>query len=238
MSREIYGVLIGAVTITAVLLPLPIFLLIVGLLSFLMAGEVSGYLGVKEIRPTAFFSPLFFYVDRSAGILYVFILGLALGYRRWDLDSAVRSVFLLTYTGFFPSYLIAIKEEGTRHLLIFLLTLWASDVAAYYVGRRWGRRSLFPKISPRKTVEGFLGGLLAGVLVFTALSDLSLFRAVIVSILFITAGVVGDYFKSFLKRHFGIKDFSSVLGGHGGFTDRFDSVVFSAPLYYLLLFRL
>lgn len=238
MSREIYGLLIGTLTILAVILPLPLFLLVVGLLSLLIAREVSEHLGIKEISPTAFFSPLFFYVDHALGVFYVFTLSLVLGYRRWDLNPLVGAIFLLTYTGFFPSYLIEIKEEGTRHLLIFLLTLWASDITAYYVGRKLGRRPLFPKISPSKTVEGFLGGLLAGVLVFTILSDLGFLKSVAVGFLFITAGVLGDYFKSFLKRHFGIKDFSSVLGGHGGFTDRFDSVIFSAPLYYLLLFRL
>jgi phosphatidate cytidylyltransferase len=238
MSREAYGLLIGAVTLAMILLPLPLFLVAVGLLSLLISREVSGPLGVREVYPAGFFSPLLFYVDVSLGTLYTFLLGLAHGYRRWDLEAMMRSVFLIFYVGFFPSYLISVKEEGTYHLFVFLATLWASDVTAYYVGGKLGRRPLFPRISPRKTVEGFVGGLVAGLLVFLILSDLDPLRSLVVGTAFITAGVCGDYLKSFLKRQFSIKDFSNVLGGHGGFTDRFDSVIFSAPLYFWLLFRL
>ena len=237
MSREIYGVLIGIFTLAVIVLPVPLFLVAVGVLSLLISREISSHLGTEEVSPVGFFAPLFFYLDVSIGMVFSFLVSLAYGYVRWNLDSMIRSLFLIVFVGFFPSYLIHIKEEGTYFILVFFLSLWASDVAAYYVGRSMGRTPLFPKISPKKTLEGFLGGLVAGLLVFTVLSDLPLLRSVLVGVIFLTAGVVGDYFKSFLKRHFGIKDFSNVLGGHGGFTDRFDSAIFSAPLYYWLIVR-
>ncbi len=237
MSREIYGLLIGIITLAITLLPLPLFTLAVGLLSLLIAREVSVHLGVRDLYPAGFFSPLIFYVDASLGTAYAFLMGLAYGYRRWNLDSMMRAVFLLTYVGFFPSYLIGIKVEGTMYLITFLLSIWALDVAAYYVGKNLGRRSLFPRISPNKTAEGFVGGILVGTLVFLALSPMGLLRSVLTALLFLTAGVCGDYLKSFLKRQFGIKDFSNILGSHGGFTDRFDAVLFSAPIYFWLLFR-
>ena len=237
MSREAYGVIIGLLSLAVALLPLPLFLLSVGLLSLLVSREVSIHLGIRDLSPLGFFSPLLFYGDVTLGATAVFVLSLVYGYIRWDLNSTIKAVFVLTFVGLFPSYLVRIKEGGTDTLIAFLLSVFASDVVAYYVGRRLGRRPLFPKVSPKKTVEGFVGGITAGTVVFLLLSELPILRGVLVGVLFLTVGVVGDYFKSFMKRHFGIKDFSNVLGEHGGFTDRFDALIFSAPLYYFLVVR-
>jgi len=238
MNRELYGILIGLITLLLLLLPLPLFALVVSLLSLLMAREISLHLGLKDVWLSAFLAPLLFYVHPSAGALYISLLSLSYGYIRWDLTSFNRALFLLFYTGFFPAYLIHIKEESTHLLVIFFLMVWANDVMAYYTGRHLGRHPLLPKLSPKKTVEGFLGGVVAGVLLFAVLSPLEPLRAVLIALVTLIAGVSGDYFKSFVKRQLGIKDFSSVLGQHGGFVDRFDAVVFSAPVFYWLVSEL
>ncbi len=238
MNREIYGALIGLATLTVLLLPLPLFVAGVALLSLLMARELSFHLGLESLWFSALFGPALFYVHPSAGALYIALMSLSYGYVRWNLDLFMRAIFVLFYTGFFPSYLINLKEEGTYLLLVFFLTIWANDVFAYYTGRRFGRHPLLPRLSPRKTVEGFVGGLLAGVLLFLLLSGMEPLRAILTALLTLLTGVAGDYFKSFVKRQLGIKDFSTALGQHGGFVDRFDAVIFSAPVFYWLISEL
>jgi len=238
MNRELYGVLIGASTLLATILPLPLFTLIVALLSLLIAYEICKSLNLKDMHFAAFFSPVFFYVSPPLGGLYVSLLSLLQGYRAWNLDSFFKSLFVLFYTGFFTSYLILLKEKSTYLLLVLILCVWANDVFAYYAGRKLGRRPLFPRLSPKKTVEGFLSGLVAGSILFLILLDRPILESLLVGVLTLTAGVAGDYFKSFLKRQLGIKDFSNVLGQHGGFTDRFDALVFAAPVFYWLIFRI
>jgi len=238
MNREIYGILIGLTTLIVLLLPLPLFVGGVALLSLLMARELSLHLGLGGFWFSALFGSPLFYVHPAAGALYVALMSLSYGYIRWNLDLFMRALFVLFYTGFFPAYLINLKEGGTYLLFVFFLTIWANDVFAYYTGRRFGRHRLLPRLSPKKTVEGFAGGLLAGVLLFLLLSGKEPLRAVLVAFLTLLTGVAGDYFKSFVKRQLGIKDFSTALGQHGGFVDRFDAVVFSAPVFYWLISEL
>ena len=235
MSRELYGALIGVVTLIAILSPTFFFTPLISLLSLLIAHELCRSLNLKDLHLSALFSPPLFYLSPALGGTYVSLLSLLYGYRIWSLEPFFRSLFVLFYTGFFPSYLLLIKERSTYLLLVFVLGIWANDVFAYYVGKNLGKRPLLPKLSPRKTLEGFLGGMVAGSLVFLLLLDEPPLRSFLVGILTLLAGVAGDYFKSFIKRQLGIKDFSSVLGQHGGFTDRFDALLFGAPVFYWLL---
>jgi phosphatidate cytidylyltransferase len=121
----------------------------------------------------------------------------------------------------------------TFPLLLAVFCVWATDSFAFFVGRAVGKRKLAPKLSPNKTVEGALGGLTAGVLV-GALFGWLFFRNVGIGLTIgAIAGVfgqVGDLFESALKREIGIKDFGGILPGHGGVLDRFDSLLFVAPL--------
>ncbi|RLJ70934.1 phosphatidate cytidylyltransferase [Hydrogenivirga caldilitoris] len=238
MNRELYGALIGALTLLALALPISIFTLVVAFLALLIGRELSFALGVESVFPATFFSSLLFVIDPALGGIYVGLIALAYGYRTWNLDSFLRSVFILFYTGFFTSYLVHIREMGFTTILAFVLSVWANDVFAYYIGKRYGKAHLLPKLSPKKTVEGFLGGIAAGALAFALLSPFPLLKSLLIAVLFLLAGVAGDYFKSFIKRQLGIKDFSHVLGGHGGFTDRFDAVIFAAPVFYWLTYRL
>ena len=238
MNRELYGAIIGALTLLSLLLPVQLFALVVALLALAMGRELSQALGVKEFSPATFFSPLLFAVHPALGGVYAGLMSLAYGYRTWSLEAFFRTFFILFYTGFFTSFLVLLREEGVYMIVVFFLSVWANDVFAYYTGKKFGKTPFFPKLSPKKTLEGFAGGLVAGTLVFTLLSGLPPLKALIIGILFLSVGVAGDYFKSFIKRQLGIKDFSSVLKGHGGFVDRFDAVVFSAPVFYWLLFRI
>lgn len=136
---------------------------------------------------------------------------------------------------------ISISPGGMLLLLPVLLT-WASDIGAYFVGRAIGGRKLIPSVSPGKTVAGAVGGLAAAVLVAwvggrlllprVAQLALSPLGAVLFGVAISVAAQVGDLFESLLKREAGVKNSSSLLPGHGGVLDRFDSVFFALPVAY------
>lgn len=123
-----------------------------------------------------------------------------------------------------------------------LLILWASDTGAYFAGTRFGKRKLFERISPKKSWEGFIGGAVLA-LVFAVgsshyLDSLTRMQWVVVGILIIVGGTFGDLIESLLKRSIEIKDSGDALPGHGGFLDRFDGLLISAPFIaaYLEIF--
>jgi phosphatidate cytidylyltransferase len=235
MSRERIGLIVGAITLSSILLPLWAFSLMVALLSFLIAREVGKALDIEEVAP---WTPIITLTHSFAGMLSIPLIGilsLIQGYRRWDLRPFSNSFLLLTYSGLMPAFLIDIKRQGTEEIFLLLITVWAIDVSAYYIGRRFGSVPLFPKISPKKTLEGYLGAGVVSFLLLAAISHLGILKSLIVAFSVLLAGAVGDYFKSFIKRQVGIKDFANTLGEHGGFTDRFDSLVFSAPVYLYII---
>ena len=121
-------------------------------------------------------------------------------------------------------------------LLMYLL-IWTNNSFAYLIGKRWGKHLLLPKVSPKKTWEGFLGGALACLLVCIIIaqfqSDYPLWVFFLLAILIIKAATLGDLIESQFKRQAHLKDSGSLLPGHGGFYDRMDSVLFTAPYVYL-----
>ncbi len=154
-----------------------------------------------------------------------------------------RSTFALVWIGFMGShlYLIRCLPEGNAWLLILTGITAGSDSGAYYVGRAVGRHKLSKLISPNKTVEGAVGGIIVGILVAGTLAQLLLVSVpwlfvVITAIVLGIIGICGDLTESVIKRATGTKDSGAILCGHGGILDRADSMLFAAPvLYYLLL---
>ena len=128
--------------------------------------------------------------------------------------------------------------DGLRWVLCTLIVTWGNDTAAFFVGRRFGRRKLFAAVSPHKTWEGFAGGLagsVAGMFVAkgTFFGELTAFDCLIVGVLTGIVGPIGDLSESMLKRTYQVKDSSHIIPGHGGLLDRIDALVFNAPLVLL-----
>jgi phosphatidate cytidylyltransferase len=125
-----------------------------------------------------------------------------------------------------------------------LLAVWADDTAAYFVGRLIGRHRMAPRLSPKKSWEGLVAGTAAAVAVafFALYQDrktyLSIWQAVVLGIAIAVAAVLGDLFESAVKRDVAVKDSGRLLGGHGGFLDRLDSLLFATPTAYALLLAL
>jgi phosphatidate cytidylyltransferase len=130
-------------------------------------------------------------------------------------------------------------ELGPAAVTWLVATIAVSDSAQFYAGRLLGRRKLAPAISPAKTVEGALGGLLAAGAAGLALGPWGVpgwspVRCGLVAAVLAIAGMVGDLFESLLKRSAGVKDSSQLIPGHGGVLDRLDSYLFAAPVFYLI----
>ena len=130
--------------------------------------------------------------------------------------------------------------SGPWTLSWLIVVIAASDSAQYYTGRMFGRRKLAPTISPGKTVEGAIGGLVVASVAGGALGALWLPEemtavCVVLALVLALAGMAGDLFESLLKRSAGVKDSSSLIPGHGGVLDRVDSYLLAAPVYYLYL---
>lgn len=164
--------------------------------------------------------------------------------------SVSVTVFGTLYTGGLLSYALFLRHlplvvdplHGTALVFAPVLLTWASDTFAYFVGRAFGRRKLIPRVSPGKTVEGSLGALAGTVLVAVAYAwvlgrfptyRLELGEALLLGVLVSVAAQVGDLAESLLKRDAGVKDSGTLLPGHGGALDRFDSLFFTLPLSYL-----
>ncbi|MCH7511281.1 MAG: phosphatidate cytidylyltransferase [Chloroflexi bacterium] len=145
----------------------------------------------------------------------------------------------LAYVGLLGAHLVLLRElsEGRDWVYLTVFATFAVDTAAYAVGRTVGRRKLAPRISPGKTVEGTLGGLAGGfamVLLLNYFLGIRLEAALIVPLaaLLPVAAVLGDLAESILKRGMQVKDASSLIPGHGGLLDRFDSLLFTFPVVY------
>ena len=129
---------------------------------------------------------------------------------------------------------------GPQAVFLLMLTVMVSDTSQYYTGRAFGRRPLAPTISPKKTIEGAIGGFIVGTAAFVVLAGLWaphmwMWLRIVVGVIIVALGIAGDLFESFLKRRVGVKDSSNLIPGHGGVLDRIDALLFAAPAFYLLL---
>ena len=131
---------------------------------------------------------------------------------------------------------------GAKVIILTFCSLWVNDVFAYLTGRLLGRHKLFERISPGKTIEGSLGGMiftLTGILVFSHYCDwLAFNEALGIGLIAVVFGTLGDLCESMLKRQAGVKDSGKLIPGHGGILDRFDSVLFSVPFIFVYLLLL
>lgn|SRR5690606_20141791 len=141
-------------------------------------------------------------------------------------------IFLILIADYF-------NEFNPNILLGLFILVWTNDTFAFLVGKNFGKQKLFEKISPKKTVEGFLGGLffscVASYFITTFTAVLNFTNWLVLSIIISVFGTLGDLVESKLKRQAGVKDSGAIMPGHGGLLDRLDSIIFAAPFIYLFL---
>lgn len=157
-----------------------------------------------------------------------------------SLPSSAVAVLATTYVGMLGGSLIRLHNdfpEGYKLVFFLLLVVWLGDSGAYYVGKQFGKHKLSPRISPKKTVEGLVGGITASIITaivihYTFFPKFPLLHAIIAGVILSFAGVIGDLAESMWKRSAAVKDSGTLIPGHGGFLDRFDSILFTAPILY------
>lgn len=172
-------------------------------------------------------------------------------YPRYDAARTISSVFSVIYCPVMLSFVFMIRamEHGIVLVWMVIICSWICDISAYLVGMKFGRHKMSPVLSPKKSVEGAIGGVCGSVIVgcvYAALliapsSDAPTWEIVVTIAVICVCGalisMVGDLSASAIKRNHDIKDYGYLLPGHGGIMDRFDSVIFVAPVVYML-FRL
>ncbi len=165
----------------------------------------------------------------------------------WQNSTPLKQLFgLLTLLPFMWSIIILkaqssadVAHYGAKLVLFVCLLVWAADSGAYFVGKRWGRHKMAPNVSPNKTIEGLLGGVLAACLVGVLVSygfELhfsSFWHLVLAIVATVVISVLGDLVESMFKRNSGIKDSSQLIPGHGGVLDRIDSLTAAFPIFTL-----
>ena len=130
---------------------------------------------------------------------------------------------------------------NTSALWFVLIATWVTDSGAYFIGKKYGKKAMAPVISPNKTVAGAFGGIATAILFIisvTLIFDFFNIYWLLFSLFFPVVAIMGDLFESCLKRDFNVKDTGSIIPGHGGILDRFDSFIFTAPLTYYFLYLL
>jgi phosphatidate cytidylyltransferase len=174
-------------------------------------------------------------------LLYFVIRSLKRGPSDTLLSTWSVTFFGVFYVAWSLSHLLLLRDLrpfGMEVTFMLFLMVWAADVAAYFVGMRWGKHAIAPKISPKKTWEGLAGGLVAAGIIALCFqmkvlkSVLSVSEALMLAIVFGLLAFLSDLSESLLKRSAGVKDSSLLIPGHGGFLDRFDSFLLTTPLFY------
>jgi len=181
-------------------------------------------------------------------ILLLFII-MILKHNKIMISHIAIMVFSLIYISFFSSHIVSVKDIEHGHILVWFIFIgaWSTDTFAYTVGTIAGKHKLCPKISPKKTVEGSLGGNFGCVIAFLVYAyviqlvtayNVNYINLIILAVLCSVISQIGDLSASVIKRQLDVKDFGAIMPGHGGILDRFDSIIFVAPFiyYYLIIF--
>ena len=256
-NRLIGGTIVGIITLIA--------LFAGGIVSALILA-IASVIGIREIMkvysldksPFALLNYLgtvllygCIYVDKTE-FLFPLILGVLLisltiyvcAFPKYKDVDVMKSFFGFIYAGVLLSYVLRIRTMEAGMLLAFfvLISSWINDIFAYFVGSAIGKHKFSPKVSPNKSVEGFIGGVagagfigfLYGV-VFKEYIPFTGIHCAIIAALGAIPAVIGDLAASAIKRDNGIKDYSNLIPGHGGILDRIDSILFTAPIIYYLV---
>ena len=268
MTRVVSGILLAAVALAAILfLPFIALRVLACVVSGLAADE---YVRITAGGPDKARPPVS--GDRAAVVSRAIVIVAVVATCWWAAVPAALSIVLLSilvivwlafavlrqartlqeaavdlvaplYIGAPLGMLVALQmNKGPYAVLLLIATIVVSDSAQYYTGRAFGRRPLAPAISPKKTIEGAIGGVIFGT-VFMAIALTFLFPLtpivvrVLLGLVTVFLGITGDLFESRLKRVAGMKDSSALIPGHGGVLDRIDALLFAIPVFYYMVLQ-
>jgi phosphatidate cytidylyltransferase len=250
MTRVLSGIVMAAGALAAIMFLPPIALrIIVAILAGVASFEYAGLIGVDDSRGRPAFVIVTGYAawQLSSGaemsfipLLALFLAGFcAVALKRTSGQQSMLGAFSVLYIGM-PLGLLASLQiaRGWRATVLLIATVVVSDSLQFYSGRMFGRHPLAPAISPKKTIEGAVGGAIAGT-VFMLFAGPLVFPGYprpllgVLGFVMVVLGILGDLFESRLKREARVKDSSSLIPGHGGVLDRIDALLFVTPAFVL-----
>jgi phosphatidate cytidylyltransferase len=257
MTRILSGVALAALAIAAIWFLTPVALLAVALmvatLAFVEYARIAHAIGAHVPWWTTLLLTLltcamvpFPWIDPVVVIVLALIIAAAnvLMSDRVGaptLSDTAAAVLAPVYIGLPLGALVGIAAVAGREAVLVLIgTVALSDTAQYYTGRAFGRHPLAARRSPKKTIEGAAGGFVVAPAVLVAaggawLPGIAPVRLLLLGVLLVAAGMIGDLFESMLKRAAGMKDSSHLIPGHGGVLDRIDALLFAAPIFYFFI---
>ncbi len=244
-SVEFIGCAVGIIA----LIGLYEFYRVVGLLSKKSPASYLGFVFTMFIFLCAIFAPDKFVTNfMLATVVYIFLLMcfMVFFHSKCLFNDVALSFAGSAYISLFFLHIIFIRQIDLGYLNIWLIFIsaWACDTFAYFAGRLFGKHKLCPNISPKKTVEGAIGGVLGSVICLSIYAyfitrcinaDVNYTAVVVFAVLTSVFSQIGDLAASCIKREYGVKDYGNLIPGHGGILDRFDSVLLIAPLAYYLM---
>jgi len=241
-------------------IPFLIFIIIIGLTAYYEFSKIlnkkniyiNNFVGFTAVAILIFntYFKLFSYENFFLILIPILLFCELFRNKESAINNISANLLAIFYTGFFSSTIISIREFYNNYeleynfggyiIISILLTLWMTDSAAYFVGTAFGKHKLFPRVSPKKSWEGAIAGFVFAaisliVLKFVLLTFLNWIDIFAFTIIIGVFGQVGDLIESLIKRDADVKDSSNLIPGHGGIFDRFDSLLFSAPIIYLYL---
>lgn len=246
-----------------ILLPLLCFVLINGGIPFYLGVLIISVMALKEfydafkvksfnpvnmlgyILSICIFVIFFCNIENSyLGLLFfiLFFIGCILVvFKKYNIMDIGITFLGIIYIPYFLSHIILVRSSfDYKYIWLIFIIAWTSDTFAYFSGYFFGKHKLIPEISPKKTVEGSLGGIIGSVVscvIFGYAFKFNLLHMAMIGGLGSVISQFGDLYASAIKRFLGIKDYGKLIPGHGGILDRFDSIILTAPfVYYFLLF--
>ena len=254
ITRALSGAVYVLLLVGATLYSQYSFLLLFGLLLLFSVGEFCKLVSLKPIIPLIIATVGYILSNLTNTVktneillliaaLLVSIRSLLFLFEKKDrfLDTQAKYVFLIGYL-IIPIIIFTkipfISNQYVPEIIISILVIiWSNDTFAYLVGITIGKNKLFERISPKKTIEGFVGGVIFAVVAGILLAQFylmdSVIKWIIIAMIVSAFGTLGDLIESKFKRIAGVKDSGNIMPGHGGFLDRLDSIIFVAPFVYL-----
>lgn len=202
--------------------------------------EMAGYIGTVLYYLTLLWEPLHSYSMMAVLFALVLIMSVyVFSYPKYQAEQVMATLFGVIYVAVMLSYIFKTRNlEGGAWLVgLIFLSSWGSDTCAYCVGMLFGKHKMAPVLSPKKSVEGAVGGVVGAILlgiIYAAATKGGMVEYAIICGVGALISMVGDLAASAIKRNQGIKDYGKLIPGHGGILDRFDSVIFTAPIIYFL----
>ena len=211
-----------------------------GTIAYIILATSFYFLGNEEIN-----SELISILLLATILINLFLIRDIMVFNRISLLKSKRYLYIIFYiiSGFVFLALIPFtnKDFEPQIILGIFILAWTNDTFAYLVGKGFGKRKLMEKISPKKTIEGFFGGMVGALFAsfiffkFTSITEYSLIFWLFLALLVSVLGTIGDLIQSKFKRLAGVKDSGNIMPGHGGVYDRLDSIIFAGPFIYLFI---